>query len=580
VSEIHATAPQTLPLPNWREVEEVCERFEAVWKAGGRPQIEEFLGEVLEPTRPTLLRELLKMDLEYRRKQGEQPDQAEYRARFGMERESIVADVFATSAGGAAVVVPGYEILETLGRGGMGIVYRARQVRLRRTVALKMILAGPHADADDLARFRTEAEAIARLQHPGIVQIHEIGEHAGLPFFSMEYCSGGSLGQKLAGTPLPPREAAVLAEQLARAIQAAHQAQVIHRDLKPANVLLAADGTPKVTDFGLARKLDEVGPTQTGAVMGTPSYMAPEQAEGKKEIGPAADLYGLGAILYELLTGRPPFKAATPTDTLLQVVHKRPVPPGLLNPKIDADLETICLKCLEKEPAASAAASWRPDQRYWSAHDLEDDLKSYLKGEPIKARPPTWLENLSRQLVQRVAVMDPVSWSWINFLGAAITLLIHFAIFLITQPGGPIHLFPALVGLNAALAAVVTWYFLLRRRQPFSAEERDHAAFYGCVVGAVFLLYALAYPWRREDVLAIYPPLAILCGVHQFVLARLYWGPVYLYAVAYFVLAFVMKLQPEWAPLEFGVVFAIINVLTGVMLRRAVRTPIPHERPG
>ncbi len=239
----------------------------------------------------------------------------------------------ATSQEKAPVQVPGYEILGVLGRGGMGVVYQARQIRLDRLVALKMVLAGGHAGAADLARFRTEAEAVARLQHPNVVQIHEVGEHNGLPYFSLEFCAGGSLEEKLHGTPLPAREAARVVEMLARAMQAAHQQQIIHRDLKPANVLLAADGTPKITDFGLARKLDQAGQTNTGSVMGTPSYMAPEQAGGRtQEIGPTTDIYALGAILYECLTGRPPFKAATPLDTVLQVLADPPVPPTQLQP--------------------------------------------------------------------------------------------------------------------------------------------------------------------------------------------------------------------------------------------------------
>jgi formylglycine-generating enzyme required for sulfatase activity len=299
----------------------------------------------------------------------------------------LALDAAATLAPSAAVVaspvgdsvsVPGYEILSTLGRGGMGVVYQARQTKLGRLVALKMILAGAHAGEAELARFRTEAEAIARLQHPHIVQIHEVGDHGGLPFFSLEFCPGGSLEKKLAGTPLPPGEAAALVETLARAMQAAHEKGVIHRDLKPANVLLAEDGTPKITDFGLAKKLDEVGQTATGSVMGTPSYMAPEQAGGKSaEIGPAADIYALGAILYECLTGRPPFKAASPLDTILQVVTDEPVPPRQLNAQVPADLETICLKCLSKEPA----------RRYASAEELANDLQRFQASEPIRARP-------------------------------------------------------------------------------------------------------------------------------------------------------------------------------------------------
>jgi WD40 repeat protein len=259
----------------------------------------------------------------------------------------------------------------------MGVVYKARQTQLGRMVALKMILSGGMAGEEELARFRTEAEAIARLQHANIVQIHEVGEHDGRPFFSLEFCSGGSLADKLNGTPLPAEEAARLLETLAQAMEAAHQAHVIHRDLKPANVLLAADGTPKITDFGLAKKLDMPGQTHTGAVMGTPSYMAPEQAGGHKDVGPAADVYSLGAILYELLTGRPPFKGASAWDTMQMVIGTEPVAPRQLQPKVPRDLETICLKCLQKQPS----------RRYASAAALADDLRRFLAGEPILAHP-------------------------------------------------------------------------------------------------------------------------------------------------------------------------------------------------
>jgi WD40 repeat protein/tetratricopeptide (TPR) repeat protein/tRNA A-37 threonylcarbamoyl transferase component Bud32 len=289
-----------------------------------------------------------------------------------------------------APIVPGYDILDELGRGGMGVVYKARQSKLDRLVALKMILAGAHAGTEGRQRFRAEAEAVARLQHANIVQIHEIGEADGLPFFSLEYCAGGTLADRLRGRPLPPREAARLAETLARAVQVAHEAGIVHRDLKPANVLLTTDGTPKISDFGLAKRLDgPSGQTASGAVLGTPSYMAPEQAGGKgKEVGPAADVYALGAILYELLAGRPPFQASTALDTLLQVVSDEPAPPSRWQPRLPRDLETVCLKCLEKDPA----------KRYLTAAELAADLGRWQRGDAVLAQPPSLRYLLGKQV--------------------------------------------------------------------------------------------------------------------------------------------------------------------------------------
>ncbi len=277
----------------------------------------------------------------------------------------------------AAVLVPGYEILGELGRGGMGVVYQARQVRLNRLVALKMILAGGHAGEAELARFRLEAEAVAQLQHPNIVQVFDVGEAQGHAYISFEFVEGGTLARRLDHRPQQARFAAELIAVLARAVHAAHQRGVVHRDLKPANVLLTPEGTPKITDFGLAKRLDmQGGLTQTNAVLGTPSYMAPEQAEAKHwAVGPPADIYALGAILYEMLTGRPPFLAETQLDTLVQVVADEPLPPSRLHPKVPPDLEAVCLKCLHKEPR----------HRYTSAEALAQDLDRYLAGERTEA---------------------------------------------------------------------------------------------------------------------------------------------------------------------------------------------------
>ena len=302
--------------------------------------------------------------------------EAELNALFPMRPEA--GNITGSPAAGFPQI-PGYVVEAVLGRGGVGVVYRARHLGLRRPVALKMLLSGAYAGPAERARFLREARAVAALRHPNVVQVHDVGEHDGRPYFTMEVVDGGSLAGRLGGAPLPPAGAATLVATLAGAVGAAHAAGIVHRDLKPANVLLAADGTPKVSDFGLARGVEgEDALTLTGARLGTPSYMAPEQAAGRHgAVGPATDVYGLGAILYELLTGRPPFRGESAAETERQVIADDPVPPRRLNPRAPRDLETVCLKCLQKVPS----------RRYASAAALADDLGRFGRGEPIAARP-------------------------------------------------------------------------------------------------------------------------------------------------------------------------------------------------
>jgi WD40 repeat protein/tRNA A-37 threonylcarbamoyl transferase component Bud32 len=441
MSERSARGIEALPATMALGAERVCKRFEAAWRAGRQPRIEEFLEGVAEAVRIPLLRELVEIEVECRLGRGETPGFEEYLERFPVLEPSWLIAMFGAPGSGsapegrraaacasvahgatiAAHAAPGpgccmgdYELLGEISRGGMGVVYQARQKSLNRIVAIKAIRSGPLASAAEVRRLRIEAENAAQLDHPHIVPIYEVSDHAGLPFFSMKLIEGGTLAEQLDRFHHEPMRAARLMATVADAVDHAHRHGILHRDLKPANILLDARREPHVSDFGLAKDLGREGRTASDAIVGTPSYMAPEQAAGgAKRLSTAADIFALGAILYELLTGQPPFHAESPLETLRKVQCAEPVAPSRLRPNLPRDLTTICLKCLEKEPG----------KRYSSAGALAEDLRRFVAGKPIQARPVGHTER-----VWRWCRRNPVV-AWLTFsiaflvTAAAIVLL-------------------------------------------------------------------------------------------------------------------------------------------------------------
>jgi serine/threonine-protein kinase len=426
---VSAPSLSDLPPIQARRLDQVCNDFEAGWRGGSRPRVEDYLPAEESAARTALLHELVVLDAYYRRRSGEQPQAADYRTRFpDLDPAWLGEALSASDAGGRgaepdarqtpsstgaatevlAPVVPlrsfgDYQLLAEIAHGGMGIVYRARQVSLGRLVAVKMIRSGQLATPAERLRFRTEAQAAAHLDHPNIVPVYEVGEEQGQPYFSMKLVEGSSLaqvvrnGQWPVGSAEGARSAAKLIATVARAVHYAHQRGILHRDLKPANILLDERGEPHVTDFGLAKRLqDDSRLTQSGAPLGTPSYMSPEQASGTAELTTASDTYGLGAILYEGLTGRPPFQGATALETLQQVQRQEVPSLRLLCPQLPHDLDIICRKCVEKQPS----------QRYGSALALAEDLERWLRGEPIEARATGRVERTWRWCRRNPAVAN------------------------------------------------------------------------------------------------------------------------------------------------------------------------------
>ncbi|QDU95299.1 serine/threonine-protein kinase [Lignipirellula cremea] len=460
-------------------------------------------------------------------------------------------------------LIDDYELLEEIGRGGMGVVYRARQESLNREVAVKMILRGELASTADLERFYTEAQAAARLDHHGIVPVYEVGELGGHSYFSMKYIEGSTLLQLLATGPLPPREAARLIAAVAKAIHFAHQQGVLHRDLKPSNILLDEHGQPHVTDFGLAKQATDQGNlTRTGAVLGTPSYMSPEQANGVRDLGPATDVYSLGAMLYHALAGRPPFQAATPLDTILLLREQEPVPPRVLNPQANRDLEMIALRCLQKPS----------DLRYRSADDLARDLEAFLNDEPIAARSGRFSHVIARMFreTHHAVVLENwgLLWMWHSlaiFVACLLTNVVFWIDMQYSLQGVRYYYFALWTAGFGAWAAV--FWALRRRMGPVLFVERQIAHVWAASIICIAMLFPLE-AWLSLEPLKLSPILGLINGMVFFVKAGILSGAFYLQSLALFLTAVAMALAPEVAHLIFGAVSAACFFFPGLKYYR------------
>lgn len=458
-------------------------------------------------------------------------------------KESIASTPVSTAK------VHGFEILAEIGRGGMGVVYKARQLTLNRIVALKMLLSGSHAHSEDILRFLSEAEAVATLQHPNIVQVYETGHSENLPYMALEFVAGGSLDKILQKGPLPTAEAARLVKEMANGMNAAHQAGIVHRDLKPGNVLITGDGTPKITDFGLAKKVEGgSGLTQTGAVMGTPSYMAPEQASGEsKRVGPAADVYALGAILYCCLTGRPPFQANTQLDTLLQVLDHEPQAPRSIRKEIEPALEAICLKCLRKSP----------QDRYPSANALAEDLHSFLEGGPVIAEGSSRLGFVKLLLKETRHTEVLAQWGHV-WMWHAVQIFVLFLLTNILLWAGlqdPIS-FLCLWLPGLATLLIPIWYFRFSKGIPLMPIEHKIGQVWGFFTVAVFVISATNHIMGLER-FALLPLVVLQCGFAFGCMAIILGGSFYGMALACTIVSLIMAVEPRIGPIVFGATFAV-----------------------
>jgi serine/threonine protein kinase len=554
-----------LSLDVQRTVDEVCDAFEARLRRGEEPRIEDALAACSEECRPHLFRELLKIEREYRQKRADENYHRrfpEYATVLGVPVVPVLNRSTSESSNPTMPYsdighnpeipfpqIPGYEIRSELGRGAMGVVYKARHLKLKCFVALKMMLAGPFAQPEGRLRFRFEAEAIAALDHPGIVRIYEVGEFQGQPFFAMQLVEGSTLTQRLGDFRSDLGKAAGVLADVARAVQHAHDRGLLHRDIKPGNILLDTEAQPHVADFGLAKRIGSDGDlTQSGGIAGTLNYMAPEQARGERGVTVTADVYALGAILYELLTGETPVKGATNMETLTLLLEGSVIArPRLRNRAAPIDLEAICLKCLERDPA----------NRYPSAAALADDLDRFLNNEPVSVQPPgvwDWLVQSMRTRPQPYPDYTFTAPFWV----AGLVFAQHMAIFALVETSQPMWLL-WMVMLSGWLGmGLALWFLLLRRFRELPITERHSMMVSIGNIAAQVVLFLAVVPLSLHgscrEILPLYPPLIVVSGLCFVILGSTNWGRLFPIGLVMMSLALVMSAWPETGPLLFATV--------------------------
>jgi serine/threonine protein kinase len=574
--------PSLSNLPESRAtwIDQKCLAFEQAWREGRRPSIGDHLKEAPDEDRRVLFRFLLELELDLRRSDKEEPALDDYRERFP-DYEDIVTAVFYAEPRTEPYAGPpddeelpsvhGYDIVRKVGRGGMGTVYLAwktcTDTRERiKLVALKMITKGQLASRNEVSLFLEERKAHARLDDDRIVRVYEVGEHEGQPYYTMQFMEGGSLAKLIGGAPLPSERAAEILLPVAQAVQYFHDHKgedgrpkpIIHRDLTPANILFDRDGRPHVTDFGLARILprDTTQSFEQG-IVGTFPYVAPELAKG--QFSRRSDIYGLGAILYEMLTGRPPFRGTTPLETLWQVQEMEPVPPRVLNPAVDRRLERICLRCLAKDPA----------HRYQSAGELIADLERYRNGERVPGEP-LW-QWLKRQIAFRTHFGQAEAWSRIALVAAGYSLLGHALMYLLLRSGpSTAACWLWYVGFES-IGLLIPWLMLWPQRQLHPVSRGVLLNWVGAVLADTVLFSLFCPPGGTavpEVVVRVYPVWMTANGLMWFMEARSYWGRFYLVGLGFFVAAALMPLSIDLAPLILGFVNCAALTWLALGLRR------------